>query len=51
MADYLGLRLETVSRQLNWLEAVGVVKRLDRRGIAIGNVGELERISGSDTPQ
>jgi len=51
MADYLGLRLETVSRQLNWLEAVGVVKRLDRRGIAISNVGELERISAADTPQ
>ena len=50
MADYLGLRLETVSRQLNWLEAVGVVKRLDRRGIAISNVGELERISAADTP-
>jgi CRP/FNR family transcriptional regulator, anaerobic regulatory protein len=50
MADYLALRLETVSRQLNWLEAVGVVKRLDRRGMAICNVGELERISGSDTP-
>jgi CRP/FNR family transcriptional regulator, anaerobic regulatory protein len=49
IADYLGLRLETVSRQLNWLEAVGVVKRLDRRAIAICNVGELERISGSDT--
>jgi CRP/FNR family transcriptional regulator, anaerobic regulatory protein len=51
MADYLGLRLETVSRQLNWLEAVGVVKRLDRRGVAICNVGQLERISASDRPQ
>jgi CRP/FNR family transcriptional regulator, anaerobic regulatory protein len=49
MADYLGLRLETVSRQLNWPEAVGIVKRIDRRGITICNVGELERISGSET--
>ena len=49
MADYLGLRLETVSRQLNWLEAMGIVKRLDRRGITICKVGELELISGSET--
>src|SRR6516225_10007421 len=50
MADYLGLRLETVSRQLHWLEAVGIAKRLDRRDITICNVGELERISGSEPP-
>jgi CRP/FNR family transcriptional regulator len=51
MADYLGLRLETVSRQLNRLEAGGVIKRLDRRGITICDVRTLERMSGSDAPQ
>jgi DNA-binding transcriptional ArsR family regulator len=35
IAEYLGLRLETVSRQLNRLEAAGVIKRCDRRGIAL----------------
>jgi CRP/FNR family transcriptional regulator len=51
MADYLGLRLETVSRQLNRLESAGVIKRLDRRGIAISDVRTLEHISGSDAPE
>jgi CRP/FNR family transcriptional regulator, anaerobic regulatory protein len=46
LAEYLGLRLETVSRQLNRLEATGVIKRLDRRGIALCDIGELERLSG-----
>jgi CRP/FNR family transcriptional regulator len=47
LAEYLGLRLETVSRQLKRLEAAGVIKRFDRRGIAICNRGELERRSGA----
>lgn len=46
VAEFLGLRLETVSRQLNRLEAAGLIKRLDRRGIALCNLGELERWSG-----
>jgi CRP/FNR family transcriptional regulator len=51
MAEYLGLRLETVSRQLSRLEATGIIKRLDRRGIAICDARALEQISGSDAPQ
>jgi CRP/FNR family transcriptional regulator len=51
MAECLGLRLETVSRQLSRLEAAGVIKRLDRRGIAICDVHTLERMSGSDAPR
>jgi CRP/FNR family transcriptional regulator, anaerobic regulatory protein len=35
MADYLGLRLETVSRQLKQLEAIGIIKRLDPRRISV----------------
>src|SRR5262245_21857059 len=46
IAEYLGLRLETVSRQLNRLEAAGVIERRDRRGIALCDVGALERVSG-----
>ncbi len=48
MADYLGLRLETVSRQLNLLEAAAVIKRVNRRGLVLLDVGALERISASD---
>jgi CRP/FNR family transcriptional regulator, anaerobic regulatory protein len=46
IADYLGLRLETVSRQLNRLEAAGVIKRFARRGIEICDARELERLAG-----
>ena len=49
IADYLGLRLETVSRQLNRLEAAGVIKRFARRRIALCEPRELERLAG-DTP-
>ena len=50
IADYLGLRLETVSRQLNRLEAAAVIKRFARRGIEICDARELERLAG-DSPQ
>ena len=46
MAEYLGLRLETVSRQLNRLEAAGTIKRFDRRGIVIRDMRGLEKLSG-----
>jgi CRP/FNR family transcriptional regulator len=46
IADYLGLRLETVSRQLNRLEAAAVIKRVARRGITISDPRELERLAG-----
>jgi len=46
IADYLGLRLETVSRQLNRLQAAAVIKRVARRGITICNPRELERLAG-----
>lgn len=35
MADYLGLRLETVSRQLQQLEASGAIRRCDVRRILV----------------
>jgi CRP/FNR family transcriptional regulator len=49
MADYLGLRLETVSRQLKQLEAIGTIKRLDPRRISVRDVDALARAAGSDS--
>lgn len=49
MADYLGLRLETVSRQLRQLELIGVIKRLDPRRIAVRDVDGLAYAAGPDS--
>jgi CRP/FNR family transcriptional regulator len=49
MADYLGLRLETVSRQLKQLEAIGIIKRLDPRRISVRDVDALARAAGPDS--
>jgi CRP/FNR family transcriptional regulator, anaerobic regulatory protein len=48
MADYLGLRLETVSRQLNLLERAGFIARVDKRGLVLLDMAALKRISLSD---
>jgi CRP/FNR family transcriptional regulator len=48
MADYLGLRLETVSRQLKQLEAIGTIKRVDPRHIAVCDAQALARAAGPD---
>jgi CRP/FNR family transcriptional regulator len=48
IADCLGLRLETVSRQLNLLEAGAVIRRVDKRGLVLLDIAALERISLSD---
>jgi CRP/FNR family transcriptional regulator len=48
MADYLGLRLETVSRQLKRLEGFGVIERTDARRISIADAAALARIAGPD---
>jgi CRP/FNR family transcriptional regulator, anaerobic regulatory protein len=48
MADYLGLRLETVSRQLKHLEVMGTIKRLDPRHISVRDVAALARAAGPD---
>jgi CRP/FNR family transcriptional regulator len=49
MADFLGLRLETVSRQLRQLEVIGVIKRLDPRRIMVRDVDGLARAAGPDS--
>jgi CRP/FNR family transcriptional regulator len=48
MADYLGLRLETVSRQLKQLEVMGTIKRLDPRRISVRDVDALAHAAGPD---
>ena len=48
MADYLGLRLETVSRQLQQLEAIGIIKRLDPRRISVRDLTALANAAGPD---
>ncbi|NJO22286.1 MAG: helix-turn-helix domain-containing protein [Sphingomonadales bacterium] len=45
MADYLGLRLETVSRQLKQLETVGTIKRIDARRITVADAAALAEIA------
>jgi DNA-binding Lrp family transcriptional regulator len=48
MADYLGLRLETVSRQLKQLEGLGIIKRIDTRRISVSDVKSLAEAAGPD---
>ena len=49
MADYLGLRLETVSRQLKQLEVIGTIKRLDPRRISVRDVEALAKAAGPNS--
>ncbi len=48
MADYLGLTLETVSRQISGLRREGVVELVGKRGIAIPDFDILQEIAGDD---
>jgi CRP/FNR family transcriptional regulator, anaerobic regulatory protein len=48
MADYLGLRLETVSRQLKQLEVLGAIQRLDPRRIVVRDIRTLAGAAGPD---
>ena len=49
MADYLGLRVETISRQLKRLEEDGgIIKRVDPRHILVPDVKVLAQIAGPD---
>jgi CRP/FNR family transcriptional regulator len=47
MADYLGLRIETVSRQLKRLQAAGVIEARGRT-IAVRDVAALERATENE---
>ncbi len=50
MADYLGLTLETVSRQMSGLKRDGVIQLTERRGITVPSVDRLSREAGDDLP-
>lgn len=46
MADYLGLTIETVSRQITRLKTTGVVRLLDNRMFVVPDISALERAAG-----
>jgi CRP/FNR family transcriptional regulator, anaerobic regulatory protein len=48
MADYLGLRIETVSRQLAHLRDAGVIETTRSRTIIVRDVTALERMTETD---
>ena len=48
MADYLGLTLETVSRQFSKLKSDGVIQLDGKRKVIIPEVSELRREAGDD---
>jgi CRP/FNR family transcriptional regulator len=45
MASFLGLTIETVSRQLTKLEKAGVVRRHGARGLTLEDVADLEKLA------
>lgn len=45
IAEYLGLRLETVSRQIQYLRETGIVDTKRRRGIVVHDIAELARLA------
>ena len=47
IADFLGLTLETVSRQMTKLRQAGVITIIDRRSIEITNLAKLEQMAGA----
>jgi CRP/FNR family transcriptional regulator len=45
VADFLGLTLETVSRQMTKLKSMGVIELIDNREIAVPDIEALERVA------
>jgi CRP/FNR family transcriptional regulator len=48
MADYLGLTIETVSRQLTRLKAAGIIKMIDMRMLEVPGIAGLVEVAGQD---
>lgn len=48
MAEYLGLRIETVSRQIKRLRTAGVIQSLDGRAIVVNDIVKLAHIAGRE---
>jgi CRP/FNR family transcriptional regulator, anaerobic regulatory protein len=49
IADFLGLTIETVSRQLTKLKAQGLIRLKGSRTIEVPDAGQLQRIAGQDS--
>ena len=49
MADYLGLTLETVSRQISALKRDGVIHLEGKRHITVPDMGRLMEEAGDDS--
>tara|TARA_Y100000385_G_scaffold216160_1_gene225070 strand:- start:488 stop:1219 length:732 start_codon:yes stop_codon:yes gene_type:complete len=49
IADYLGLTLETVSRQMTRLKKEGIIKFEDRRSLEVINLSALHDATGDDS--
>ncbi len=47
LADYLGLTLETVSRQITNLKAAGVIRLAENREVVVPDIGALEEVAGA----
>ncbi len=47
LADFLGLTLETVSRQITKLKTAGIIELIDNREIVVPNIDTLEDIAGN----
>ena len=48
IADFLGLTIETVSRQITNLRKAGIVEVIDRNRMNISNLGSLRRAASAD---
>lgn len=51
VADYLGLTIETVSRQITRLKTAGTIRLLDNRIFVVPNMAALVRDAGQETPE
>ncbi len=49
MADYLGLTLETVSRQMTALKRDGLIQTTGKRGVHIPDLAALQEVAGDDS--
>lgn len=49
MADYLGLTLETVSRQISALKREGIISLQKNRNVSVPDVNKLQQETGDDT--
>ena len=50
IADYLGLTIETVSRQITRLKTSGVIRLVSNRLIEVPDLDALSRVAGQDAP-